>query len=69
MKKFYYYSLLTAIVGIDIAIFVSWAVWLLLSIETKGEKFLSILFYILGCIIILILTSDVVRWIEKQLHN
>lgn len=69
MKKFYYYSLLTAIIGIDIAIFVSWAVWLLLSIETKGEKFLSILFYILGCIIILILTSDIVRWIEKQLHN
>ena len=69
MKKLFFYSILSITIVIDILAII-WAFMYLVQMQcTSIERICGIIFYVLFCIMVLILTTDVISWVEKQLHD
>ena len=69
MKKLFFYSILSITIVIDILAII-WAFMYLVQMQcTFIERICGIIFYVLFCIMVLILTTDVISWVEKQLHD
>ena len=69
IKKLFFYSIVLITIATDM-LFVIWAFMHLIQMQcTSIERIFGIIFYGLFCIILLILTTDVMSWVEKQLHD
>ena len=69
MKKLFFYSILSITIVIDILAII-WAFMYLVQMQcTSIERIFEIIFYVLFCIMVLIITTDVISWVEKQLHD
>lgn len=69
MKNLFHYIILFVVIIIDIVIFVSLAINILALKVSLLERFGLSIAYLFICLIVLILTADVISWVERETHK
>ena len=69
MKKLLFYLILSLTVVIDILSIIYVFIYLVEMQYLSIEKIFGTIFYIVFCTMVIILTIDVISWVEKQLHD
>ena len=69
MKNIFHYIILFAVIIIDIIVFTIGAIYILSLEATFPERLGLTMAYLFTCLIILILTADVVSWVERETHK
>ena len=69
MKNLFPYFIMACVIIIDIIIFYTTAMYILSLDLTLTERIEAAVFYILGCLIVLVLTTDVAIWVERETHK